>query len=418
MITRADAENSAAAWARAESLLGRPREPLIDEFDLGFIVVMAAPVAPDPAVPTAEVGAGVRVIDRATGRVSTWPNWPLETVQRTYREQRPDIVDPPRTADPEVALRRDAHRRITPGVAAHVTVDGRVYVGRGAKGDQELRHHRLVAQLLGEPAEHERVRGSERHAELIACSDALHDVDRRRGLAGLAPITLDQARVLLRGVPFETFQIQAPGDPLAGKPNDPCETCVHVLTQLALLPWASTGALYEFVAPPRTSPDPARFSDTVAAELLDGGWWPGAPYDVTVSMAQGMLEDDILPVAGLEFRHQAFPAFAQALGHTALAGISRRAPGVSQRSRAFEIQPEKAAHTADLLHEFGRVIGARLLPLGRVGGESVLAIDEHGRIFDLDQAGEWFVADTYLDALETLTLGRRTYRVRDDGTWS
>jgi hypothetical protein len=414
MITRAEADATGAALARAESLAkGREHRAVVGEFDLGFTVKT---VSVRRLFSPSEVGAGVLVIDRETGRTSTWPNWPADTLHEIYREKRGDIVDAPRASDPEVQLRREARRSIAPSVAAHATVEGRVYVARGAKGDQKLNHHRLVLERLAEQTPQETVRGCERHAELIACSDALFDVDRRRALNGLPPLTLDEARPILAASEFETFRIHAPGDPDAGKPNDPCETCTYVLTQLALMPWGKTGGLYPSVAPALPNPDPARFSDILGAELVRAGWTAEISYEGNVLMAELMAEE-IAAVKGREFRHETFPAVIEALGQTGSLGIHRRAPGLDQRSRFFEIFPDSAAHTADLLHEFGEVIGARLFPLGRVNNESVLAIDEHGRVFDLDQAGEWFVADTYIEALETLTLGRRTYRVRDDGTW-
>ncbi len=417
MITRAEADAIAATWARAYTLAGRARDARVEEFDLGFIVRLTAPAPTGPDSPPIESGGGVQVIDRETGRLSTWPPVPSENVQRMYRERRADIVDPPRTADAEVQLRREIHRRVAPSIAAHATVDGRVYTARGAKGDQKLNHHRLVLERLAEQTPQEKVRGHERHAELIACSDALHDVDRRRAIDGQPPITLDEARVLFRNSQFQTFQIQGPGDPRAGKPNDPCETCIYALTQLALLPWHLTGALHGFTAQPKFNPDPSRFSDVVASELLGGVPMTDLPEGILAEMAQITLDDEVLPVVGQQYQHESFPALAEAVGHTGPVVGARRVPGLAQRSRLFEIDPTEAPHTADLLHEFGQVIGARLLPLGRVNNESVLAIDEHGRIFDLDQAGEWFVADTYLEALEILTMGGRTYRVRDDGTW-
>jgi hypothetical protein len=414
MITRADADAVAAAWARSESLAkGREHRADVEEFDLGFSVKT---VAVRRLFSPSEVGAGVRVIDRETGRVSTWPNWPSATLQEVYREQRGDVVDPPRTADPELQLRREIHRRPAPSVAAHATVQGRVYIARGAKGDQKLNHHRLVRERLAEQSPQETVRGCERHAEMIVCSDALHDVDRRRGLDGLAPLTLDEARQVLGESLFVTFQIQEPGAETAGEPNTPCATCSYVLTQLALLPWGSTGALYHDIAPERPNPEPARFSDVAAAELLNGRWKPETPYEVRYGMAEVMAAD-VVKTRGQEFRHEPFPAVYAAFGLTGKLIVKRRAPGLEQRVQLFEIWSMPVRHTADVLHEFGQVIGARLFPLGRVNFESVLAIDEHGRVFHLDQAGEWFVADSYVEALETLIQGRRTHRVRDDGTW-
>ncbi|MEU4158270.1 SUKH-3 domain-containing protein [Actinoplanes sp. NPDC026670] len=414
MITRAEADAVAAAWARSESLAeGREHQATVEEFDLGFAVkVVAARRLFSPS----GVGAGWRVVDRATGRVSNWPNWPFETLQGVYREQRGDIVDPPRTADPEVQLRREIHRRPAPGIAAHATVQGRVYIARGAKGDQKLNHHPLVLERLAEQTPQEKVRGCERHAEMLVCSDALHDLDRRRGLDGLPPLTLDEARQALGESLFETFQILEPGAENAGEPNTPCPTCSYVLTQLALLPWGSTAALMQDVAPEQPNPDPARFSDLAAAELLNGRWKPETPYRVRYGMAEVMAGDTV-KAKGREHRHELFPAVLEAFGITGKLLVKRRAPGLEQRVQLFEIWSMPVRHTADVLYELGQVIGARLFPLGRVNFESVLAIDEHGRVFHLDQAGEWFVADSYVEALETLIQGRRTYRVRDDGTW-
>jgi hypothetical protein len=414
MITRADADAVAAAWARSESLAkGREHRATVEEFDLGFAVKTSAVRR---LFSPSGVGTGVRVVDRETGRVSNWPNWPLATLREVYREQRGDIVDPPKTADPELQLRREIHRQPAPSVAAHATVQGRVYIARGAKGDQKLDHHRLVRERLAEQSPQETVRGCERHAEMIVCSDALHDVDRRRGLDGLPPLTLDEARQLLGGSLFETFQILPPGAETAGEPNTPCATCSYVLTQLALLPWGSTGALHHDIAPEQPNPDPARFSDVTASELLNGRWKPETPYQVRYGMAEVMAED-VVKTRGQEHRHEPFPAVYEAFGLTGKLLVKRRAPGVEQRVQLFEIWSIPVRHTADVLHEFGQVIGARLFPLGRVNFESVLAIDEHGRVFHLDQAGEWFVADSYVEALETLIQGRRTHRVRDDGTW-
>jgi hypothetical protein len=52
------------------------------------------------------------------------------------------------------------------------------------------------------------------------------------------------------------------------------------------------------------------------------------------------------------------------------------------------------------------------------GGDAVVAIDERGRVFVLDQAGEWFVGPTFDEALVGLLTGDGpAERVRDDGTW-
>jgi hypothetical protein len=43
--------------------------------------------------------------------------------------------------------------------------------------------------------------------------------------------------------------------------------------------------------------------------------------------------------------------------------------------------------------------------------------DEHGRVFLLDQAGEWFLGPSLDQALVTLYYGREQPRLLDDRTW-
>ena len=73
----------------------------------------------------------------------------------------------------------------------------------------------------------------------------------------------------------------------------------------------------------------------------------------------------------------------------------------------FDIRPHTIAHTADTLADFGAVLGVRLFPIGTEQQDSILAVDERGRVFALDQAGEWFLGDDIDAALTTLLLGLR-----------
>ena len=122
-------------------------------------------------------------------------------------------------------------------------------------------------------------------------------------------------------------------------------------------------------------------------------------------------------VPGRFHRHAVLPAAERTL--TAFPGLvcSRRGPGEQVRIQRFEVSPLAVAHTADTLAGFGAVLGARLFPLGTEAGDSVLAVDEHGRIFALAQAGEWFLGADIDTALTGLLLGRAPARVGPDGTW-
>src|SRR3954471_11577686 len=145
MITLAEAEHIATGWANRQSMSrGYTCTPHVDELTLGYAVWMQlAPEArPEPG---ADV---ITIIDRETGRLSHWPPAPNDELDQHYNERRQVAIGSHQTSDPVAELRREAHRRVSPSVAAHITLGGRLFRARGAKGDQELRHHPIVEQLL------------------------------------------------------------------------------------------------------------------------------------------------------------------------------------------------------------------------------------------------------------------------------
>ncbi|KAB1905288.1 SUKH-3 domain-containing protein [Micromonospora sp. AMSO31t] len=410
MIERQQAEQLAAVWARRDSeRLGFPCTPFVAEFDLGYLVTstVATQARALPGdLPTT-------VIDKETGELSTWPRVPVADVEQMFRQRRPAAPRAPRTVDPAGQLLREITRLPTPGAAAHLSVDGRAHVAQGAKGDVELRHHPLVQAYLDElPAGH-LVRGSERHAEMIVVSDVLHERDHLRATENLPPLTLEEARAILGTSRFEVFRIREPGDPAGGPAELPCDSCTTFLVRFNVLPWSDLAFTEEWRPEPRQVIQPGRFPDAVQHALVDAGWQISAFNE---ALAMGAMAET-REIAGRHRRHEAFPAAEQAL--TAFPAIlsRRRGPGEDVWISRFTTNPLRGAHTADTLGDFGAVLGVRLFPLGSERQESILAVDEHGRIFALDQAGEWFLGPDIDVALTTLLLGRAPARVRDDGTW-
>jgi hypothetical protein len=410
MITREDAEEIAASWARGESeVRGYECQPMISEFDLGFVVWTKQPPAVLP-IP----GDGARtVIDRETGALSTYPGVPAEVIAEMYRTHQPSVAARRRTVDPQVELRRNAKRRASPTTAAHLTVDGHLFIARGAKGDQEINHHPLVAAYLSSLEPARTVRGTDRHAELIVLSDVLHEADRQRDV----PITLDEARAWLRTADFEAFFVRDQGDPLGGTSARPCESCILTLVDFAVLPWSQLAFTEPFVPYSDNIAQPGRFPDHVAGALADAGWRPMQQVVAEV-LADGMIED-VVNVPGKRFQHRVFPAAREAV--MAFPGIfcGLRGPGVRRWVRWLNLEPAAAAHSADALGELAAVIGAPLFPIGvEAKGDTIVAIDERGRIFALDQGGEWFLGNTLDEGLLSLLTGDGpAERLRDDGTW-
>ncbi|MEH0933842.1 SUKH-3 domain-containing protein [Micromonospora psammae] len=410
MIDRQQAEQLATVWARRDSQrLGYECRPRIDEFDLGYVI--RSVVAPD--VDTVPGDLPTTVVDKETGEVSTWPRVPVAAVEQMYRRSRPAGSPAPRTVDPASQLLREIRRLPTPATVAHLTVEGRTYLGHGAKGDVELHHHPLVRAYLDDlPAGH-LVRGGDRHAELIVVSDVLHEYDHRRAAAGRAPLTVSEAKTLLAGTRLQVFQVREPGDPNGGEVRDLCESCTRALVDLGALPWGELGAITEPPAFTRPIPVADRFPSEVAQALADAGW---DQDPLNWALAQGAIAETC-EVTGRTHRHESFPAAERVLLDFPAIVTFRRRPGADVWIRQFDTNPTWAAHTADTLADFGTVLGVRLFPIGSERQDSILAVDEHGRIFALDQAGEWFLGDDIDAALTTLLLGLAPARVRDDGTW-
>lgn len=410
MIERQQAEQLAAVWARRDSeRLGHPCTPLIEEFDLGYLITST--VSPEARVLPGDLPT--TVVDKETGEVSTWPRLPLAAVAQMFRQRRPLEPRAPRTVDPAGQLLSEITRLPTPGAAAHLTLDGRVHVAHGVKGDVELHHHPLVKSYLNDLPSGHLVRGGERHAEMVVVSDALHERDHQRAADGLPPLTIEEARNVLGSGHIEFFRIRESGDPAGGLAELPCDSCINFLVHFNVLPWSHLAYSEEWHPEPQSVIHPGRFPEDVARALVDAGWEDSMFNE---SLALGAIRET-REVAGRRHQHQVFPAAVQAL--TAFpAVLSRRCgPGQEVWISRFTTNPLHSAHTADTLAEFGAVLGVRLFPLGTERGDSIIAVDEHGRIFALDQAGEWFLGPDIDTALTTLLLGRAPARVRDDGTW-
>ncbi|MFE9653035.1 SUKH-3 domain-containing protein [Micromonospora sp. NPDC006431] len=410
MIERQQAEQLAAIWAERDSeRLGFPCTPVVEEFELGYLIMSA--VSPDARALPGDLPT--TVVDKETGELSTWPRLPFDAVAQMFRQRRPPEPRPPRTVDPASQLLREITRLPTPGGVGHLTLDGRVHVARGAKGDIDLHHHPLVRSYLdGLPPGH-LVRGGERHAEMIVVSDVLHEHDHRRAADGRSPINLEEARTVLGSAKIEFFRVREPGDPAAGTAELRCASCIRFLVHFNVLPWSELAYAEEWQAEPQTDPDPGRFPPDVANALVVAGWRPHFGDEVLAAASIRKITE----VSGRRHAHANFPAALATI--TAFPGLvgARQGPGEQVWISRFNIRPRHVAHTADTLADFGAVLGVRLFPLGTERQESIIAVDEQGRIFALDQAGEWFLGPDIDAALTTLLLGRAPARVRDDGTW-
>lgn len=158
-----------------------------------------------------------------------------------------------------------------------------------------------------------------------------------------------------------------------------------------------------------------RFSAEVAEVLGEAGWSQGRRTDEQTAQAVHLVCDQ---VGRHGARIEAFDAAIAVLNEFGGLYVVQDGPGRDLRRRPFALDPTQVAATAETLADFGRLLDTRLFPLGMEGDhDSVLVIDESGRFFALDHAGEWYLGESIEAALTTLVTGTQPPRIDDDGRW-
>lgn len=158
-----------------------------------------------------------------------------------------------------------------------------------------------------------------------------------------------------------------------------------------------------------------RFPDEVARVLHDAGWSGEGLSEAQVASAVSFVGAEIGRNGA---RTEASPAAVAALREFGGLYVIQDGPGRDLRRRPFAIDPTQVAATTEALADLGRVLNVKLFPIGMEGDhESVLAIDEFGRVFALDHAGFWYLGDSVAAALCTLVTGTQPPRVDEHGDW-
>jgi hypothetical protein len=313
-------------------------------------------------------------IDKVTGRQVGFPipdrmdrQYATKLEQENGLLPRPGfggpVVDPPAVVAEVGIADGDTHHPRSRAVSART-------------GAPPVLHPLVLARLSAIPAA-ARVRGAERHAELVALGDAVRTADAARAAAGRAPLTpadLDGPEVTTSAA---LHRIRDPGDARAGGIGSPCATCGQVLGR-----------------PVREQPLPWRRRVAERARLHRG---PAVPT--------GDVVDRVAEIAGVHARHQPSAAAAAAITRYFGKRWSVEEPGRTVRTSRFFLDPLDVADSADTLARVGAKLGAPLFPIGSAGFEGILAIAPDGRVVLIDDSGEWLIGTDVRHALDTLLLG-------------
>jgi hypothetical protein len=148
-----------------------------------------------------------------------------------------------------------------------------------------------------------------------------------------------------------------------------------------------------------------RFPAQVAEVLRTAGWFEGRRTDAEAATAVNMVRAQ---VGRNGERSEPFAAATALLNEFGGIYVIQDGPGVHLRRRPFAIDPTDVAATTETLTDLGKRLHARLFPIGMEGDhDSILAVDEAGKIFAIDHTGTWLLGDTIDAALITLVTGTR-----------
>jgi len=159
---------------------------------------------------------------------------------------------------------------------------------------------------------------------------------------------------------------------------------------------------------------PESLPPEVAGVLRASGWTPEQRR--TQAQVATMLESVRAEVGRNGARVESFPAATEALTEFGGLHVVQDAPGRDLLRRAFVIDSTLVAATTETLADLGKRLRTRLFPIGMEGDhDSVLAIDEKGRVLALDHAGVWRLGENVAEALTTLVIGAQPPRLDEDG---
>ncbi|HEX6686364.1 MAG TPA: SUKH-3 domain-containing protein [Candidatus Limnocylindrales bacterium] len=347
---------------------GKAWRGFVQEFEHGWAIWTAPPEGELPPI-----GSGNKtVLDRESGRISHWPSYPVEALAHEYAAARDRLH-----TQPDNQVRRNIQLPpAPPGLATLEQLaglqapDGRRWLQHNALSDLVQQHHPLVvdwlaAQQLSRPGS--LARGAERHAVLWLLSDALQDLDPQQ---------------------LATCQLVT---------TPTCATCAEAAVHFGI---ASAAGLALF----RQRPGELRFGS--------GTLPSGEPFDAAVwaELAFRMLEEGGDGIPRVEAARPVIERYPVAIS-------DRSGPG-----RDVLIQPFRLAIHAGLrghagrLAGFGRLVGAAVFPLGEPDLFGVIAVDEHSRLFVLDEGGAWYCGRDIDTALRMLLEGENMPRVGSQGS--
>ncbi|MEV4413447.1 SUKH-3 domain-containing protein [Catellatospora sp. NPDC049609] len=402
MATIEDAFALAEQYAVDATLQARrPYRAMVREFAHGWCVWTEPERFDGPPAP---IGSGAAtVLDRETGLLAFYPAWSTEQIMESYR---------PRSAThrnwPPMPRRADV-THLLPGparIAMALTKDNVTIQVASARGDAEPVHHPLVSRWLAAQPAGELVRGAHRHADMVLLSEVFRRAERA-GLTETAqvwdwlfdprPVSYFLTTHVPRGHSLHQLC---------------CMTCQDAWRFFGskVHPWKPVSPKE---GPLVRAPEPGRFPPQVEDILVRAGW-DGHPAD-PAARAPGWVQR-IEEYIGGPLDAAATEAAVGVLSRYIHLRVDTVGPGLQCRRHWFAIGCADVSLVPRMQACGGR-LGEPVFPIGEVRdclGDIVVTAS--GRIFLIDQAGDWYLGADIDEALVTLIEGRMPRRLREDGS--
>lgn len=153
-----------------------------------------------------------------------------------------------------------------------------------------------------------------------------------------------------------------------------------------------------------------RFPLTVDAALRAAGWRPGRWDIMRAEFWADRLRAHVSPSG---HPHAVFPAAVEAWAEFGTLAIkAHTGSGRDVAAGGLLVDPLCGLHLARTLSDLGRALDTEVCPLGEeTAGSGQLAIDARGRVYAIDHTGDWYLGDTFDQALVTLLTGTRPLRL-------
>ncbi|GAA3002985.1 SUKH-3 domain-containing protein [Kitasatospora albolonga] len=147
----------------------------------------------------------------------------------------------------------------------------------------------------------------------------------------------------------------------------------------------------------------------MAAELKQAGWHPGRWQ---IRQAEEWADALVAHGDPQGVQHSVFPAAIEAWAEFGGLAFDLSGAGREIARTPFLLDPRCGLHQPRTLADLGRALGRRVAPLGEESyGQALLALDEDGRVYSLDHAGEWYLGRSVDQAVGALVLGLRPERL-------